>query len=87
MVKTFIKSETLKFPLKERLSNHVTDDIANQLVDRITDAGIDFLAEHESEFAKMHFHYSELDYMTNPKQEEHLSIEDKKRIVRQLFIK
>ena len=87
MGKPFIKTETLKFPVEERLSNHVTDDIANQLVEVMRTAGIDFLAEHESEFAKMYFHYSELDYMTNPKQEEHLSPADKKQIVRKLYIK
>ena len=78
---------TLNFPLEERLGNHVTDDIANQLVEVARNAMQDFLAEHNSEFAKMYFHYSELDYMTNPKRNDALSNEDNKQIVRKILIK
>jgi len=83
------RTNTLTFPLEEKVANEITPDKAHQLVRVAQDAMKDYIAEGEDSFSKVYFHYDELLTQTATNlfdKETNISDTDVVSIVRQLLI-
>ena len=85
MVKTILKSDTLTFSVEERLADNIPLNMAHQLVEVAQIAMKDFIAEDESTFAKMHFHFDELQELSADTTSQQLSDADAVSVVKKLL--
>lgn len=90
MVKSILKTNTLIFPLEEKVANEITPDKAHQLVRVAQDAMKDYMeGDEDDSFSQMYFHYSELLTLTATNlfdKEPQLSDTDAVAVVRKLLI-
>lgn len=90
MVKSILKTNTLIFPLEEKVANEITPNKAHQLIEVAQVAMKDYMEGDEGDsFSQMYFHYSELLSLTATNlfdKEPQLSDTDAVAVVRKLLI-